>query len=205
MHRCDHIGILTNDAQRLIRFYTDKLDFKKIKEDILDASTFGTLFGFRASSRFIRLSTDGLMLELFEPMEKKASPNTVSSTGLNHFGYCVKNRLNYVKRLRKKKVNIIEIERNAHKVYFVSDPDGNRIKDHLVIGGEVCLGIPVDETGFALAALSESRIVLQEARFLDGVDSYRRFSSGILSATARGQENERRANTHVLSIPFKPK
>ena len=128
IHICDHIGILTNDAQRLIRFYTHKLDFKKIKEDILDASTFGTLFGFRVSTRFIRLSTDGLMLELFEPLEKKASSNTVTSTGLNHFGYCVRNRLNYVKLLHKKKVNIIEIKRNGHTVYFVTDPDGNRIE-----------------------------------------------------------------------------
>ena len=128
IHRCDHIGILTNDAQKLIRFYTKKLDFKKIKEEILDAATFGRIFGFRTSTRFIRLSTGGLMLELFEPLKKKASSNTSSSTGLNHFGYCVKNRLNYVRRLQRKKVKIIEIERNGHTVYFVSDPDGNRIE-----------------------------------------------------------------------------
>lgn len=128
IHRCDHIGILTNDAQRLIRFYTKKLDFRKIKEDVLDASTFGIIFGFSVSTRFIKLSTDGLMLELFEPLKKKARSNTMNTTGLNHFGYCVKNRRDYVKRLQKKKVKIIEIKRNGHTVYFVSDPDGNRIE-----------------------------------------------------------------------------
>ncbi len=128
IHRCDHIGILTNNAQRLGRFYLHKLDFKKIKEEVLDASTFNKIFGFSVRTRFIRMATDGLMLELFEPLGKKARANAVNNAGLNHFGYCVKNRLNYVKRLRKKRVKIIEIERNGHRVYFVSDPDGNRIE-----------------------------------------------------------------------------
>lgn len=127
-HRCNHIGIFTNNARALLSFYTEKMDFIYKKEEILSSSVFEKIFGFAMDCRFIRLSAGNLMLELFEPVKAKARARNIKMTGLNHFGYCVKNRLDYVNRLRKKDVSIIEVRRNSHTVYFVSDPDGNRIE-----------------------------------------------------------------------------
>jgi len=127
-HRCDHIGILTNNAGALLNFYTEKMDFIHEKEEILSSSVFEKIFGFAVDCRFIRLSAGDFMLELFEPARRSACMRTAEMTGLNHFGYCVKNRRDYVDRLRKKNVGIIEVKRDSHTVYFVSDPDGNRIE-----------------------------------------------------------------------------
>lgn len=127
-HRCDHIGILTNNARGLLNFYTKKMDFIHEKEEILSGSVFKKIFGFTMDCRFIRLSAGDFMLELFEPANGTACMRTAEMTGLNHFGYCVKNRRDYVNQLRKKNVDIIEVRRNSHTVYFVSDPDGNRIE-----------------------------------------------------------------------------
>ncbi len=127
-HRCDHIGILTNNARVLVDFYTEKMDFRNEKEETLNSSVFNKIFGFAVDCRFIKLSAGEFMLELFEPVKAKARARTTKMTGLNHFGYCVKNRRDYVNRLRKKNVDIIEVTRNSHTVYFVCDPDGNRIE-----------------------------------------------------------------------------
>lgn len=126
--QCDHIGILTNNARMLLSFYTEKMGLIHKKEEILSSSVFEKIFGFAVDCRFIRLTAGDFMLELFEPINAKASARTAKMTGLNHFGYCVENRLDYVNQLRKKNVDIIEVKRNSHTVYFVSDPDGNQIE-----------------------------------------------------------------------------
>jgi catechol 2,3-dioxygenase-like lactoylglutathione lyase family enzyme len=128
VNQCDHIGILTNNADALLRFYTEKLDFTKQTEEILSGKVFGEIFGFAVDCRFIRLSASYFIIELFEPIPAKAHPRAKETAGLNHFGYCVKNRCDYVSRLHERGVPVIEVKRNSHTVYFVSDPDGNRIE-----------------------------------------------------------------------------
>ncbi len=128
IHKCDHIGLYTNNAKRLVNFYTKKLAFKKTKEEILDKSIFKEIFGISADCRFIRLVSDNIMLEIFEPINRSPYKNIKNSIGYNHWGYCVKDRKKFVQQLRKKRVKIIEIRRNDHIVYFVIDPDENRIE-----------------------------------------------------------------------------
>lgn len=128
LHQCDHIGILTNNAHALQFFYTEKLNFTYEREEILNGSVFEHIFGVSMDCRFIRLTTGEFMIELFEPLDAKARPRTAEVAGLNHFGYCVKNREDFVNQLRTKDVNVIEVKRNGHIVYFVCDPDGNRIE-----------------------------------------------------------------------------
>jgi catechol 2,3-dioxygenase-like lactoylglutathione lyase family enzyme len=127
-HGCDHIGILTNNAHTLITFYTEKLDFQREREEVLPRSIFEQIFGFATDCRFVRLSAGDFALELFEPLRAQARTRTAEVTGLNHFGYCVQNKQDYVDRLREKNVDIIEVKRSSHTVYFVCDPDGNRIE-----------------------------------------------------------------------------
>ncbi len=128
IHRCDHIGIYTNHAERLVDFYTSKLAFKKVKEENLDRTIFKQIFGVAADCRFIKLRSDSIMLEIFEPITGRARRSLRNSIGINHWGYCVDDREKFVQKLRRQKVPVIEIERNGHRVYFVADPDGNRIE-----------------------------------------------------------------------------
>jgi len=127
-HRCDHIGLYTNHSKKLVNFYTEKLAFKKIKDEKLERPIFEQIFGIAADCRFIRLISDGVMLEIFEPITRRARECIRNSIGINHWGYCVENREKFVRRLRKQRVSVIEIKRNDHMVYFVADPDGNRIE-----------------------------------------------------------------------------
>jgi len=127
-HRCDHIGLYTNHSKKLVDFYTKKLAFKKIKEEKLERSIFEQIFGIAVDCHFIRLMSDSVMLEIFQPIARRARECIRNNVGINHWGYCVDNRELFVRRLRKQRVPVIEIKRKDHLVYFVADPDGNRIE-----------------------------------------------------------------------------
>ena len=128
IHRCDHIGIFTNNSKRLVNFYVNKLGFKKGMVNKLPKSIMKPLFGISCDCKFIKLYSEGVMIEIFEPMLVRGRKRINNTIGYNHWGYCVGDRKKFVKKLRRKKVNIIEIKRNDHIIYFITDPDGNRIE-----------------------------------------------------------------------------
>ena len=117
IYNCDHIGLYTNRAKKLVNFYTNKLMFKKVKEEILSKSIFKKIFGIPVDCHFIRLISDNIMLEIFEPIAKLASKRLRNSVGLNHWGYCVDDRKRFVQRLRRRRVKVTEIKRNNHIVH----------------------------------------------------------------------------------------
>lgn len=125
---CDHVGLFTNDCERLMNFYVEKLGFKKEKTTMLPESLIEPIFGVASDCRFIKLAADNVIIEIFQPTSIRATTRLSSSAGLNHWGYCVGNREKFVEALKEKKVAIIEVRRNAHKIYFIEDPDGNRIE-----------------------------------------------------------------------------
>ncbi|MGD2279185.1 MAG: VOC family protein [Candidatus Omnitrophota bacterium] len=134
---CDHIGIFTTDAKRLVSFYKNKLGFKEErKRTVLPRSLMKIIFGVSSECEFIRLvpapvkkgEKPGLMIEIFEPALKRLKKNSGSAAGLNHWGYSVGDRERYCRKLKKKKVKIIEVKRGDHRTYFIKDPDGNRIE-----------------------------------------------------------------------------
>ncbi len=125
---CDHVGLFTNDSDRLVNFYVEKLGFKKEKDTTLPESLTEPIFGVASDCRFVRLAAGNVMIEIFQPTSIKATTRLSSSTGLNHWGYCVGNRETFVEVLKEKSVAIIEVRRNAHRIYFIEDPDGNRIE-----------------------------------------------------------------------------
>ncbi len=125
---CDHIGICTNQAERMVKFYIDKFGFQKSKEEILERSIAKPIFGLNSTFKFIRLTSGSVMIEIFEPMSVPAKRQKNIIAGYHHWGCCVSNRLEFVQALKRKKVKIIEVKRNSHIVYFVRDPDGNMIE-----------------------------------------------------------------------------
>lgn len=128
IHTCDHIGIFTNNSKKLANFYTKKLGFKKSKEEILDKSIFRTIFDIADDCKFIRLLSGNIMVEIFEPVSTRVHKGIKNIRGYNHWGYCVADKEKSVQKLRRKRVKIIQVKRNDHVVYFITDPDGNRIE-----------------------------------------------------------------------------
>jgi catechol 2,3-dioxygenase-like lactoylglutathione lyase family enzyme len=132
---CDHIGIYTNHARKLEKFYTQKLGFKKEKEEILGQSIVELIFGLRAQLKFIRLTSGSMMIELFEPQSVRIKKKMSSITGYHHWGYCVPDRIKFVKKLKRQGVHVIEVKRNKHTVYFITDPDENLIEIRNIVKG----------------------------------------------------------------------
>jgi catechol 2,3-dioxygenase-like lactoylglutathione lyase family enzyme len=139
MAECDHIGILTNNASKLADFYIHKLGFKKEKQEILPASLAKPIFGISSDCQFIRLASakidsarsslrsKGIKIEIFQPRSLCFS-DKLMVRGYNHWGFCVNDKKKFCQELKRKKVRIIEAKRNGHSVYFIKDPDGNRIE-----------------------------------------------------------------------------
>jgi catechol 2,3-dioxygenase-like lactoylglutathione lyase family enzyme len=128
MMTCDHIGFFTNNADKLIEFYTGTLKFTLKQESILASAMTRAIFGIDSDCRFVKLVHNDFMLELFEPLSTKAHEAISTVSRLNHWGYCVENREEFVQNLREKDVPVIEIKKNDRTVYFVTDPDTNLIE-----------------------------------------------------------------------------
>ncbi len=127
INNCNHIGIFTNNPLRLIHFYRKIGGFKRVSEEILPAQTVRQIFGLNEKCLFIKLLKDDLVIELFKPVRSVLTrKNRV--LGYNHFGICVANKEKYVSFLKSNGVKVIVIKRNKHNVYFMVDPDGNRIE-----------------------------------------------------------------------------
>ena len=125
---CDHIGLFTNDSKRLEDFYIKVLGFKKEKESILSKQIVKSIFGTCRDCKFIKLVSGNMMIEIFEPVSSRLRKKFNNIVGLNHWGYCVANKEKFIQKIRRKKANIIEVKRNGQSVYFVTDPDANRIE-----------------------------------------------------------------------------
>jgi catechol 2,3-dioxygenase-like lactoylglutathione lyase family enzyme len=125
---CDHVGFFTKNAEKLTEFYTGVLGFVVKQDSVLPGSIVNAIFGLETDCRFIKLVKGNFMLELFESLSPKICEVISKATGLNHWGYCVDNREDFVKRLRTKGIPVIEIKRNGRSVYFMTDPDENRIE-----------------------------------------------------------------------------
>lgn len=130
MHKtvCDHIGLFTHNSESLVGFYVEMLGFEMKEASILPKSIAETVFGVASDCRFLKLSRHEFVLEIFEPLSPDAIEIKPDGTGINHWGYCVKNRTAFMGKLRKEGFEITVVNRNEHYVYFLKDPDGNRIE-----------------------------------------------------------------------------
>jgi len=125
---CDHLGIVTADRQRLAAFYVETLGFEIKREDHLEREVTKGVFGIDADCAFTVLAVPGLLLELFEPQGVALSDQIAAAPGYHHFGFCTDDRLTFVESLRSRGIEVITVYRHERPVFFVSDPDGNRIE-----------------------------------------------------------------------------
>ncbi|MGB8656595.1 MAG: VOC family protein [Candidatus Zixiibacteriota bacterium] len=124
---CDHIGIFTDNCKRLVDFYIKKLGFKKEKEEILSESLMKSVFQITSDCKLLRLVLGSTKIEIFCPKSVRLK-RIKGGVGYNHWGLCVEDSEKFCKRIKRKKVRVTEVKRNGHSVYFVHDPDGNRIE-----------------------------------------------------------------------------
>ncbi len=124
----DHIGLWTDNAFSLIKFYKNKLGFKLMSSQRLTKDIVKKIFGLNTTCCFYRLQSEGMMLELFEPHKKFSAKKQKIFSGINHFGLVVEDRETFIKNVFKQKIKILKIRRDGHSVYFIKDPDGNMIE-----------------------------------------------------------------------------
>ncbi|MBU0633712.1 MAG: VOC family protein [Candidatus Omnitrophica bacterium] len=124
----DHVGVLTNDAERLKNFYMKKLEFKFEKDVILKKTLAKKIFNVSSDFRFIRLYKGNFKLELFEPITTSLKHKKGVFGGFHHWGFFVNNRKKYCEKLKRQKVKVIEIVKKDQITYFIEDPDGNLIE-----------------------------------------------------------------------------
>ena len=86
------------------------------------------IFGIPTSCNLTKLTFGRIVLEIISPQDLPLRKRSYDISGYNHWGYQVGDREKFVRRLRRRGVPVIEVQRNDHTVYFVKDPDGNRIE-----------------------------------------------------------------------------
>ena len=127
--RCDHIGIMTSNAETLIQFYAAKLGFEMEKDETLPASIAQEIFGITCDLRFVRMVLGDVKIELFEPIEVEEGRGNMVCGGYHHWGLHTGDREGVFERLRRDGVDVVEVRKNdGHVVYFARDPDGNLIE-----------------------------------------------------------------------------
>jgi catechol 2,3-dioxygenase-like lactoylglutathione lyase family enzyme len=127
--RCDHIGLVTGNTEKMIRFYVERLGFELEKDEILPSSIAQELFGIASDFRFVRMVLDDVKVELFECDETEERREEALREGYHHWGLITSDREDYYQRLKRVGVDVIELERDdGSKVYFARDPDGNLVE-----------------------------------------------------------------------------
>jgi catechol 2,3-dioxygenase-like lactoylglutathione lyase family enzyme len=126
--KCDHIGIFTTHYKRMVDFYMNKLGFNKEKEELLSKTIMKSIFGIFSDCKFVRMASGDIKIEIFSPINKTSRRKLDHTGGYNHWALCVGKREKFLRILKRKKVKILEVKRNDHSVYFIHDPDRNKIE-----------------------------------------------------------------------------
>jgi catechol 2,3-dioxygenase-like lactoylglutathione lyase family enzyme len=127
MNGC-HLGLISNSPADLIRFYTGKLGFTEGESRTIPRELVRSLFGLPAECRMTKLHLGELTLEVFVPQGVDLSPRTDALAGYNHFGLWVEDKERFCAELAGQGVDVIKAAYKDRFVYFVKDPDGNRIE-----------------------------------------------------------------------------
>ena len=124
----DHIGIFTYQYKKLVDFYIRKLGFEKEKEELLSKSIMKPVFGITSDCKFARVTLGDIKIEIFSPIKATSRKKHNYTIGYNHWALCIADREKFFQKLKRRKVEILEVKRNNHSVYFIHDPDGNKIE-----------------------------------------------------------------------------
>jgi len=125
---CNHIGVTSADPEGLIRFYTDKIGFAREGEKKIPSVLMEQIFGIDSPCRLIKLRLGRVVLEVFDFQTTTAPHLRECTVGINHWGLEVENKMSFIRKLRQRSVPLIEADGKGHTIYFIRDPEGNRIE-----------------------------------------------------------------------------
>ncbi|MFP4081656.1 MAG: VOC family protein [Candidatus Aminicenantes bacterium] len=128
VHRCHHIGLLTENCQLLIDFYTKMLGFKEMETKSIPEEVMKKIFEIPSSCRLTKLKLGEIVLEVISPHNQKLKPRISEAWGYNHWGLAVRDKSEYFEELKAKGVHTVEIERERGSICFIRDPEGNLIE-----------------------------------------------------------------------------
>lgn len=123
-----HLGFFTPDLKTLTDFYTSKLGFTAGEAAVLPETLMKALFCVHDSCRMVKLSREGVMLEVFEPETKQVEEPPELHIGCNHWGLAVSHKEEFIRHLKEAGVPLIEYDKNGKTVCLIQDPDGNSIE-----------------------------------------------------------------------------
>ncbi len=127
MNGC-HLGLISDDPTALIRFYTEKLGFSEGENRTIPSDLVHEIFGLPVECRMTKLHRGEMILEVFSPLGLEIEPRADTQAGYNHFGLWVEDKKQFCRQLAEQGVEVIETPYKDRFVYFVKDPDGNRIE-----------------------------------------------------------------------------
>jgi catechol 2,3-dioxygenase-like lactoylglutathione lyase family enzyme len=128
MNGC-HVGLLSFRAEEMIRFYVDQLGFTEGESRLLSRELMETIFSLPGECRMTKLQRENLTLEVFSPQGLEPQQGAGSyAVGFNHFALNTGDKQRFCRDLEAKGVPVIECAYKDRFVYFVVDPDGNRIE-----------------------------------------------------------------------------
>lgn len=123
-----HIGLFAENAEALTRFYVEMLGFEEAGRRVISKSLMVPIFGLSDDCEMIKLRQGDTILEIFSPVGPKPRVSNGIRAGYNHWGITVANREEYCTRLEQQGVTVIRAEKEGRNIYFIKDPEGNRIE-----------------------------------------------------------------------------
>lgn len=123
-----HLAIFSNHPQELIKFYTEMLGFETGDKKSIPESVIKKIFAISSSCSLTKLKLDNFMLEIISPENQNLKQKSNDILGYNHWCLVVKDKKAFVEKLKKKGVTTIEVEKDGHFIFFISDPEGNLIE-----------------------------------------------------------------------------
>ena len=126
-NRC-HLGLLSNQPLRLREFYVKKLGFTEGESRTIARDLMQKIFNLPVECRMLKLHRQDSVLEIFAPQGLELLPSHDNLTGINHFGIWVQDKEAFCTELAAQDVPVIKAAYKDRFIYFVQDPEGNRIE-----------------------------------------------------------------------------
>ena len=123
-----HLGLFSRNASILIRFYTEKLGFREGESRTVARNLMEDIFGLAEESRMTKLVRDDLTLEIFSLPDVAPASQAECRIGFNHFGLWVEDKEAFCRTAEEHGATVIKSAYRDRFIYFIRDPDGNRIE-----------------------------------------------------------------------------
>lgn len=123
-----HIGLFSRNPEKLIEFYTERLDFEPVGTKSISKEWMTQIFNMPSGCQLTKLSAGSLVLEIFSSPEIELESRSTPVAGYNHWGLGVEDKESFVQELERKGVPVLRLEGTDRFIYFIKDPEGNLIE-----------------------------------------------------------------------------